>query len=143
VTTLAGGRTLLDELVRSGVALRPVPADLAAQRASVLADLTRAPRALVSRATADASRARLREDAARAEGALADVEDAIARNDPTSAPAQVAELREIQAALAEDEALLSFQLWRVVVAVGVFAVRRARRAHPAFHGRPEARSLQV
>jgi len=98
------------------------------------------------------------------------VEDATARNDPTSAPAQVAELREIQAALAEDEALLSFQLWRpevslfapwpglvsrwrrpllvsalfvVVVAIGGFAVRRARRARPAFHGRPEARSLQV
>jgi CHAT domain-containing protein len=110
-------RTLLDELVRSGVALRPVPADLAARRASVLGDLTRAQRDLVSRETADAARAPLREDVARAEGALADVEDAIARNDPTSAPAPVAELREIQASLAEDEALLSFQLWRPEVSL--------------------------
>src|SRR5262249_1075993 len=80
-------------------------------------DLTRAQRALVSRDTPDPTRTRLREDVERAEGALADIEDAIARNDPTSAPAPVIELREIQSALAEDEALLSFQLWRPEVSL--------------------------
>ena len=104
------GRILLDELARSGVPAR-VPPELEARRSRVLGELSGAQRLLVSPAAA-----RLRTEAigkARAaEGQLLEVEEAIARSAPASVPVAVASMAAIQAGLAPDEALLSFQLWR-------------------------------
>ena len=106
------GRTLLDELTRSGVGSASAPPELATRRAEALAALTRAQTALLGKAGDDTSREDLRRQAEAAEATLAEVEDLIARSDPRSAPVPAATLAELQAALREDEALLSFQLWR-------------------------------
>src|SRR6185436_5663082 len=104
------GRILLDELARSGVPAR-VPPELEARRSRVLGELSGAQRLLVSPAAA-----RLRTEAIgkakAAEGQLLEVEEAIARSAPASVPVAVASMAAIQAGLAPDEALLSFQLWR-------------------------------
>ncbi|HZJ54795.1 MAG TPA: CHAT domain-containing protein, partial [Myxococcaceae bacterium] len=84
--------------------------ELAAKRATVLASLTRAQQGLLQEGYG--KRDELRRQVEVAEAALAEVEDEVARSDPRSAPAPVATLAELQAALREDEALLSFQLWR-------------------------------
>jgi hypothetical protein len=63
-------------------------------------------------ATPAPSREELRLTVERAEATLADIEELIARADPSSAPVPVASIEEIKAALRDDEALLSFQLWR-------------------------------
>ncbi|RPH67250.1 MAG: CHAT domain-containing protein [Myxococcaceae bacterium] len=105
------GRILLDELTRAGVAPPTESPDLAARRADVLASLTRGQQGLL-RHEGGAGREGLRQQVEAAEVALSELEDEVARSDPRSAPVSVATLAELQAALREDEALLSFQLWR-------------------------------
>jgi CHAT domain-containing protein/tetratricopeptide (TPR) repeat protein len=103
------GRILLDELARSGVASASPSPDIAERRAVALASLTRAQQALLRQET---GRDELRRKVESAEAALAAVEDEVARRDPGSAPVPVATLGELQSVLREDEALLSFQLWK-------------------------------
>jgi CHAT domain-containing protein len=102
------GRILLDELTRSGVASASPSPDIAERRAAALASLTRAQQALLRQ---ESGRDELRREVEAEEAALAAVEDEVARRDPGSAPVPVATLGELQSALREDEALLSFQLW--------------------------------
>src|SRR4030095_1901114 len=59
----------------------------------------------------ESGRDELRREVEAEEAALAAVEDEVARRDPGSAPVPVGTLGELQSALREDEALLSFQLW--------------------------------
>ncbi len=106
------GRSLLDTLTRSGAVQSRVPAELAQRRAAVLSELTQAQRGLLSRDTPPPVRQELRRAVEQAEERLADLEEAIARADPASAPVPVARLEEVQEALRDDEALLSYQLWR-------------------------------
>ena len=106
------GRSLLDALTHSGAVQTRIPEELAGRRATVLAELTEAQRQLLQRDTSLGSRKELLRKVERAEAALADVEETIARADPASAPVPVASIREVQEGLHQDEALLSFQLWR-------------------------------
>jgi len=76
-----------------------------------VARLTRAQQQLLQE-PGSTRRDELRREVELAEASLAEVEDLVARNDPRSAPVPVATLAELQAALRDDEALLSFQLWR-------------------------------
>src|SRR5262249_36672439 len=104
------GRILLDELSRAGVAAPMAASELAERRAARLAKLTEAQQGLLRQDAV--GRDELRHEVELAEAALAEVEDLAARNDPRWGPAPVATLGELQAALRDDEALLSFQLWR-------------------------------
>ena len=104
------GRILLDELSRAGVAAPVAASELAERRTTILAKLTHAQQGLLRQDAV--GRDALRHEVELAEAALAEVEDLAARNDPRWGPAPVATLAELQAALREDEALLSFQLWR-------------------------------
>jgi CHAT domain-containing protein len=106
------GRILLDELTRSGVAPEAVPPELEVSRRKAMSELAHAQRGLLAEKPGSPDRARVEAQVQSREAALAELEDAIARTHPASVPVPVASLQALQEALGEDEALLSFQLWR-------------------------------
>ncbi|HZW90498.1 MAG TPA: CHAT domain-containing protein, partial [Myxococcaceae bacterium] len=110
------GRVLLDELVKAGVPRAALSPELASRRTAALGALTQVQLGLV-RQPKGAERDELRRKVESAEASLAEVEDEAARNAPQSALVPVATLAELQAALGEDQALLSFQLWRPDISI--------------------------
>ena len=106
------GRILLDELTRAGVAPEVVPPALEARRQQAMTELARAQRNLLAEKADSPDRAAVEGRVRHGERALTEVEDAIARSHPASVPVPVASMKALQDALGEDEALLSFQLWR-------------------------------
>ena len=105
------GRVLLDELVRAGVSAG-APRELEDRRRQLLSGISRAQRLLVTPDAGHDARAAAETELRVDEATLIDLDDTIARSSPTAAPVPVASRQALQQALRDDEALLSFQLWR-------------------------------